>query len=425
VNTKTNGAKQRTNWAGNHVFAATELLLPASVAEIQAAVRGRTRLKALGVGHSFNAIADTAGCQLSLRGFDDMALDAAARTVTVGAGVTYGRLAPWLDAQGFAVPNLASLPHISVLGACATGTHGSGVGNGGLATAVVAFEMVDGTGAIVRLSREDDLDIFAGTVVALGALGIVTSVTLNVVPRFTIAQTVYEGLSFAELEQNLRAVLSSGYSVSLFTDWQDHRATQVWLKQRSDESAVANADFFYGARLQQDKLHPLTGMPAENCTEQFGVPGPWYERLPHFRMEFTPSSGAELQTEYFVPLEHGWEAIKAVETLRDSITPLLIVSELRAIAADDLWLSMAYKRESLALHFTWKPEWAAVRTLLPLIEEKLVQFGARPHWAKMFTIPALRIAPLYARFDAFTALRKRFDPENRFSNGFLEDTVGT
>ena len=423
-NANRDGTKPRTNWAGNHVFAAAELLEPANIAEVQAAVRGRTRLKALGVGHSFNAIADTDGCQLSLRRFDKMTLDAAAQTVTLGAGITYGRLAPWLDIQGFAVHNLASLPHISVVGACATGTHGSGIDNGSLATAVVGIEMVDGTGAIVRLSRAADPDIFPGAVVALGALGVVTSVTLKVVPRFSIAQTVYQELSFAELERNLRAVLSSGYSVSLFTDWQDHRATQVWFKQRSDKFSVTGADLFYGARLQREKLHPLTGMPAENCTEQFGVPGPWYERLPHFRMELTPSSGAELQTEYFVPLEHGWEAITAVETLRDRITPLLIISELRAIAADDLWLSMAYKRESLALHFTWKPEWAAVRTLLPLIEEKLAPFGARPHWAKMFTIPASRIAPLYPRCDAFTALRKQFDPENRFSNRFLEDAAG-
>src|SRR6202021_3240609 len=104
------------------------------------------------------------------------------------------------------------------------------------------------------------------------------------------------------------------------------------------------------------------------CAEQQGVPGPWFERLAHFKMNFTPSSGRELQTEYFVPRDRGYEAILAVEQLKDRITPHLFVTELRTIAADDLWMSMAYKGDSMAIHFTWTPEWPEVKEILPLIE---------------------------------------------------------
>jgi xylitol oxidase len=239
-------------------------------------------------------------------------------------------------------------------------------------------------------------------------------------PRFDIAQGVYENLSFGELEHGLEEILSSGYSVSLFTDWQQHRVTQAWLKRRvEDGHAPEFPARFHGATLQAEKLHPLAGHSAENCTEQLGVPGPWYERLPHFRMDFTPSSGAELQTEYFVAREHGWAAIQAVEELRDQITPHLMVSELRAVAADALWLSMAYERASLAFHFTWKPDWAVVQHILPQVEAKLAPYGARPHWGKLFAMPGEHVRGLYPKFGEFAALREKYDPDRRFENRFL------
>ena len=214
--------------------------------------------------------------------------------------------------------NLASLPHVSVAGACATATHGSGSKNGNLSTAVSALEIVTADGEVVTLSRQKDGDRFAGAGVALGGLGVVTKVTLDVQPTFQVRQVVYENLSLAQLENHLDDIFASGYSVSLFTDWQNHRATQVWIKHRVEPGdSFEFAPEFYGAKLATRKLHPLAGHSAENCTEQMGIPGPWYERLPHFRMNFTPSSGAELQTEYFVPRNRGYEAILAVEKLRD------------------------------------------------------------------------------------------------------------
>ncbi len=410
---------KRTNWAGNYTFEAAHLDEPGNADEVRQIVKTVSHTKALGARHSFNNIADTAGDQISLKRLDQMTLNKEARTVTVGAGITYGHLAPWLDAQGFAVHNLASLPHVTVVGACATATHGSGLHNGNLSSIVSAIEFIDGNGNVVTLSRAANPDEFAGAVVGIGALGVITSITLDVVPTFQISQVVYENLSFDELGRNFEAIFGSGYSVSVFTDWQHHRGTQVWLKQTVSHDVAALPPLFYGATLQKTKLHPLAGHSAENCTEQQGIPGPWYERLPHFRMNFTPSSGAELQSEFFVPREHGYKAILAVEELRDHITPHLFVSELRTIAADNLWMSMAYQRDSLAIHFTWKPELESVRKVLPLIEAKLKPFEARPHWGKLFTVPHDQLQRLYPKLGDFQALVKHYDPNGRFRNDFL------
>ncbi len=381
-------------------------------------------MKALGARHSFNGIADSTGEQVSLEHMDEMTIDRAAHTVTVGAGVRYGRLAPYLDKEGFALHNLASLPHVTVVGACATATHGSGVKNGNLSTAVSGLEMVTAGGEVVKLSRAKDGERFRAAVVGLGALGVVTRITLDVQPTFQMTQVVYENLSFDQLEHHLEEIFASGYSVSLFTDWQNHRATQVWIKSRYDaKAAPAVKPEFFGATAAKQKLHPLAGHSAENCTEQMGIPGPWYERMPHFRMNFTPSSGAELQTEYFVPRERGYAAILAVEELRDQVTPHLFITELRTIAADDLWMSMAYRRDSMAIHFTWKPEWEAVKGVLPLIEAKLEPFEARPHWAKLFTMDPARLRRLYPKMAEFQAAAKKDDPEGKLRNAFLDRNV--
>jgi xylitol oxidase len=417
-------AAPRTNWAGNYTFHAKELLEPKSVEEVQQAVMSHAKLRALGSKHSFNGIADSMATQLSTKALDGMTIDKAAKTVTVGAGVTYGKLSPWLDAQGFALHNLASLPHISVMGACATGTHGSGPRNGNLSTAVVGLELVTGDGKVVTLSKEKDGDKFLAAVVNLGALGIVTHVTLRVQPTYQMKQVVYENLSFDQLEHNLDAIFSTGYSTSLFTTWADHRVQQVWIKSKvhTSDPATLPKDF-YGATLQTKKLHPVPGHDAEPCTEQLGTPGPWFERLPHFRMNFTPSSGKEIQAEYFVPREHGYAAIRAVEELHAKITPHLFITELRTIAADDLWLSMAHQRESMAIHFTWKPEPDAVNALLPQIEAKLAPFQPRPHWAKVYSLPAAKLDAQYPKLADFKALMKQYDPQGKFRNAYIDQHI--
>ncbi|HEV2274903.1 MAG TPA: FAD-binding protein [Acidobacteriaceae bacterium] len=414
----------RTNWSGNYRFHAEKLYQPETLAQVQETVKSCSKLRALGSRHSFNGIADSTSSQISLHHLDAIVLDPKARTVTVGGGVTYDKLAPWLDAHGFALPNLASLTEITVPGACATATHGSGNHNGNLATPVSAMEIVTAGGEVSHLSRERDGAAFLGAVIGLGGLGVVTRITLDVLPTFQVRQAVYENLSIDQLKDHLNDVFASGYSVSLFTDWQHHRIGQVWVKSRVEPgSASALPRELFGATLAKTRLHPIPGHSAESCTEQMGIPGPWFERLPHFRIGFTPSAGAELQSEFFIPREKGYEAILAVEELRDHITPHLYVSELRTIAADSFWMSPCYQRPSMTIHFTWKPETAAVMNVLPMIEAKLAPFHARPHWAKLFTMPPAHIQSLYAKLPDFRALLQHYDPQGKFRNAFLNTNL--
>jgi alditol oxidase len=414
----------RENWSGNITYSTERVYTPASVDDVQDVVKRCDKLRALGSRHSFNTIADSNSNQVSLQHLDSIDINDKAHTVTVGAGLKYGQLAPVITERGYALHNLASLPHISVAGAIATATHGSGIHNGNLATAVSGLELITADGKLLQVTRDANEAQFLGAVVGLGALGVVTRVTLDLQPTYEVAQSVYRNLSFDHLKDNFDEIFGAGYSVSLFTDWQNHRATQVWIKRRLGPGVKNDwQPEFFGARLATEKLHPIEGHAADACTEQQGIPGPWYERLPHFKMNFTPSSGRELQTEYFVPRDRGYEAMLAVEKLRDRITPHLFVTELRTIAADNLWMSMAYQRPSLAIHFTWKPEWPEVRQILPLVEEQLAPFGPRPHWAKLFTVPPPRLQAQYARLGEFKGLLQHHDPSAKFRNEFLETNL--
>ncbi len=410
-----------TNWAGNYTYSTGNLHRLASVEQVRTFVKEHDSLKVLGTRHCFNGIADSPHALISLEPMDQVvALDPRARTVSVEAGVTYGRLCPHLHDRGFALHNLASLPHISIVGACATATHGSGIKNGNLATAVSALDFVTAGGDVLTLSREKDGDTFLGAVVNLGAIGVVTRITLDVQPTFMMRQHVYENLPLAQLTDHFDGIMSAGYSVSLFTDWQNKRINEVWIKRRVEDGNATAADpDFHGAKLATRNLHPIAELSAENCTEQMGVPGPWYERLPHFRMGFTPSSGKELQSEYFVPRKDAVEAILAIERLRDRVGPHLLISELRTIDADRLWMSPCYERPGLAIHFTWKPEWDAVRKLMPVIEKELAPYAARPHWGKLFTVEPAQLRSRYEKLSDFKDLLERHDPRGKFRNGFL------
>jgi alditol oxidase len=413
------------NWAGNVDYSTENLYSATSINQVQEFVKKRNKLKVLGTRHCFNKIADSADYFLSLKEMDEViALDPQARTVTVAAGVTYGKLCPYLHAKGFALHNLASLPHISVAGACSTATHGSGEKNGNLATAVSALEFVTAAGDAVKLSREKDGETFLGSVVGLGALGVITNVTLDVQRTFLMRQYVYENLPLRQMQDHFDAIESSAYSVSLFTDWRKQRINEVWLKSCVEPALEFRATSeFFGAKLATRNLHPIAELSAENCTEQMGVPGPWFERLPHFRMGFTPSAGKELQTEYFVPRRHAVDAILAVERLRDQVTPHLMISEIRTIAADDFWMSPCRNQPSVAIHFTWKQDWPAVRALLPIIERELAPFHVRPHWGKLFTISPDQLKAAYEKLSEFVQLAKKFDPHAKFRNDFLNTNV--
>jgi xylitol oxidase len=408
------------NWAGNYRYSTDRLYRARSLEQVQEFVKQHGQLRVLGTRHCFNGIADSTHNLLSLREMDQVVgLDQRARTVTVEAGMSYGQMCPYLDAKGFALHNLASLPHISIAGACATATHGSGPKNGNLSTAVSAMEIVTAGGEVLKLFRDKDGRTFQGGVVNLGALGVVTKVTLDVQPTFMMRQDVYLNLPMAQVKDHFEDIASAGYSVSLFTDWQKGGMNEVWIKRRVDQGVMAAKPEFYGATLATRNVHPIVELSAENCTEQMGVPGPWYERLPHFRMGFTPSSGKELQSEYFVPRRNAVEAILAVERLRDHVSPHLMISELRTIDADQLWMSPCYNQPSLAIHFTWKQEWESVRKVLPMIERELAPFKVRPHWGKLFTLAPAQLQLRYEKCGEFKQLLKQHDPQAKFRNEFL------
>ncbi|MCP2369555.1 xylitol oxidase [Agromyces terreus] len=457
------------NWAGNLEYGAARVARPASVDElaevVAAAAHDGTRVRALGSRHSFNRIADTEGVLVETAGLPArVELDPDARTVRVSAGIRYGELAEAIDREGWALANLASLPHISVGGAVATGTHGSGDGLGSLATAVAALDLVTADGSM-RTLRRGDAD-FDGAVVALGALGVVTSLELDVLPTYDVAQRVFERLPLDAVLADLDAVTGLATSTSLFTTWRDPDVIdQLWLKQRTDASSItpfrpdassirrsppfetpgrAKIDGStlaqaaasgitpaapalleeMGVRAATVKRHPLPDVSAEHCTDQLGVPGRWFDRLPHFKLGFTPSNGDELQSEFLVPRAHAADAIEAVRALAPRIAPLLQVCEIRTVAADALWLSSSYGTPAVGVHFTWLPDAPAVEALLPALQAALAPFDARPHWGKLFDVASAvadgRMSRVYPRLADFAALRDRLDPNRVFGNDLLE-----
>ncbi|WP_136605380.1 FAD-binding protein [Paenibacillus dokdonensis] len=411
---------QNHNWAGNYKYSTSELHIPETLEQVREIVARSRRIKVLGTRHSFNGIADSSEMQLSLEKLNRViALDRENHRVTVEGGIRYGDLCRYLNDQGYALHNLASLPHITVAGACATATHGSGVRNANLAAAVHSMEIVRADGDMMHFSRDHEEGV-NGAAVGLGGLGVVTKITLDIIPAFEMSQYVYENLPLENLEEHFDEITSAAYSVSLFTDWKESRFNQVWLKHRMvDGISVGMGPEFFGATRAPRNVHPVPGYTAENCSEQMGIPGPWFERLPHFRMEFTPSAGEELQSEYFVPRQVAYQALCAIDELREHISPLLYVSEVRMIAEDELWMSPCYKQDSVAIHFTWKPYWQAVQQVLPMIEERLSPFAACPHWAKLFTMPPAQLQALYKRLPDFRKLLLHCDPEGKFRNQFL------
>lgn len=413
------GPPRHTNWAGNQAYHARRIHSPRSIEALQGLVRTSTRIRAVGSRHSFNEIADTTGDLVSLTGLPrTVEVDAAGRRVTVGAGLRYGDVAGILEHRGLALANLASLPHISIAGACATGTHGSGVALGSLATAVSGLEFVGTDGDLRTVDRASGDAALAASVVSLGALGIVTRLTLDVEPTFRVRQQVFDEVPFDAVAADLDSVAGAAYSVSLFTDW--HAPTfQVWLKHRVRGDGGPLPRSLLGVPSARVDRHPIPGVDPSACTVQRGVAGPWHLRLPHFRMGFTPSAGDELQSEYFVDRRDAPAALEALARLGPRIAPLLQVSEVRFVAADDLWLSPAYRRASATLHFTWRPDWPAVRRLLPAIEDTLEPFAPRPHWGKLFTMDADLVRSRYARLGAFADLARGLDPSGRFTNAFV------
>ncbi|GAA1101000.1 D-arabinono-1,4-lactone oxidase [Nocardiopsis metallicus] len=402
------------NWAGNLTYASPRIHRPASLDRLRALVRDSPRIRALGSGHSFNGVADSTHDLVRLDALpQEIEVDPSASTVTVSAGTRYAELAAELHRRGFALGNLASLPHISVAGSCATGTHGSGDAQPCLAAAVRGIERVGPDGEAAWLRRGDE--VFPGAVVALGALGVVTRLTLEIEPAFQVSQRVRLDVPLDEVADRFDAVFGSAYSVSLFTDWEADTG-RVWLKHREGDPEGDWA----GGHAATGPEHPVPGAPTDPATEQLGLAGPWFERLPHFRPEFQPSAGQELQSELYLPRAAVPEAFAALRGIGSLIAPVLHVSEVRTVRADDMWLSPSYGRDSVTFHFTWLPDPEAVAPVLAAVEERLAPLGARPHWGKLSTLPPEEVMASYPRAADFAGLLERIDPEGKFRNPFVD-----
>ena len=413
------------NWAGNVWFQPRRLYRPRSMDELRQALEGSDRVRAVGSAHSFSRVADSEGVLINLadmqRGFD---VDNASRLARVSGSWTYGDLCPRLHEAGWALENLASLPHITVVGACATATHGSGRRLGCLAAQIEKVEMLTADGELVTLAEGDDR--FPAAAVSLGALGVVTALTLRLRPAFLIVQHVHERIPLEVIVADLEATMTHAYSVCLFTDWEERPYADVWVKrliEDGDDADDMEAEPLFGVPAISSKRHPLREGSVDACTEQRTV-GPWHLRLPHFRADRTPASGDELQTEYFVPWEHASAAISAVAALGSRIRPVLLLTEIRTVAADHLWLSPFCGRDSLAIHFSWRNDWEEVRAVLPLLEEALAPYRARPHWGKLFTYPREYLERVYGTsMMLFRDAAGALDPRGRFRNEFLDRWV--
>ena len=413
-------ASQLSNWSGSYQFTAREVIAARTIGDVQKAVEQKAvkqggKVRAIGTRHSFNDLADNGATLVDVTGIEsDPVIDEQARTVTVGAGTSYGVLAAWLEKHGWALHNLGSLPHISIAGATATGTHGSGSRNKILSAAIAGLEYVAADGELRHAKRGDDA--FDGMAVGLGAFGIVVRITLDIEPSYDIRQDSYAGLTWDRVLDDPAAIMDAAYSVSLFTDWTGPTLRAAWVKRRPAETE--NVDDFFGAKRNPGQVRFIDA-PEDNLTI-CGVPGPWSQRLPHFRLDTLPSNGDEIQSEYFVDKRHAAQAFEALRRRAKSIAPVLQVSEIRSIAADTLWLSGSYQRETIALHFTWLNSPDQVDAAVKQVEEALEPFDARPHWGKVSHVTAERVKQLYPRLTDARALFERLDPGGRFGNDRLE-----
>lgn len=409
------------NWAKNVTYATDDIRQPTTVEELAEIIATTPKLRILGTRHAFNELANSTEVLVNLEKMATDEVEVVGTTadgqkiVRVWGPTRYGDLAVKLDEQGLALATMASLPHISVAGAIQTGTHGSGDEVSSLSTQVTAIEFLNARGELVRLTEDDD-DL-RGAVVGLGALGPITHVELRTEPSYQMTQTIYDGVRWDDVLDRFDEFTALADSVGVFTQWSedDGCIEQVWTKHRSPESPDFSS---FGGTPATEKRHTVLGDDPEPTTEQ-GEPGPWFERLPHFKLDFNPSSGEEIQVEYLVPRTDAVDTLRRLREIGDHIRPLLFVSELRTVKGDDLWLSMAHDTDVVAIHFTFHPDEEKVLALLPDIEKRLPQ-TARPHWGKVNLVDPVEATRRFPRWDDFVALARRHDPDRKFVNEHLE-----
>jgi len=406
------------NWSKNVDFNDRAFLQPESLAELQELVRSNQKIRSRGTAHCFNEIANTSSYAIGLAKMPRVIeVSAATNSVRVSSGLTYGELAPALHDQGWALNNLASLPHISIAGSISTGTHGSGIKNQNLANQVLSLDIVTAEGELRHIDRTNPA--FNALVVGLGLGGVVYQYELKIEPTFEIRQVIYPEIPLDVLQRNFDQIMGTAYSVSCFTDWSRAQIGNLWCKFRDVEVIPESVG---GSAKADKKYHPIPSVDPVACTDQLGESGDWHQRLSHFKLEFTPSVGEEIQTEFFVDRKDAAAAIEAVSNLGEEITPLLWITELRTIAADDLWLSGAYQRDTLAIHFTWKKD-LAIYPVIEKVEAALRPYNYRPHWGKVFTADGKYLSSVYPKMSEFKALVEALDPTSKFENLFTRKFI--
>ncbi|KAK3270130.1 hypothetical protein CYMTET_21453 [Cymbomonas tetramitiformis] len=438
------------NWAGNIKFQ-TEVLYPTTVEEVVDIVVSHDKVRVLGTGHSFNNVAfgherGSSSVLISTRNLREVIDCCNNSVVRIQSGVTYADLGEFLRTRGLALPNIASLPGITVTGAASTATHGSGMKNPILASAVKSLTLVthDGElrtftrpgrkfnqadGTFTSLATEAHELQFHSAVVGLGAVGVVVEMEIELVPSFDIQLCIYENIPLKALDkpQRFELLILRTYSTSLFTDWTGDAFSSVWLKSKLNygetgepcESRYKNKDVATKA------VHPIPGLDAEACSKP-GV-GPSHQQLPHFLDGFTPSNGDELQSEYFVSLRHWRPVTQALFKFgkQGGFGKVLQISEVRFLQGDDFTLSpcsvLGGVNGCAAFHFTWHHDAPEVRKVLQAVEDLLGRFDPLPHWGKVFNMEAGILRARYGedRLNAFRTLLQDTDWEGKFENEWM------
>ena len=407
------------NWAGNLTFSAKEFIEIDNISKLQQVVSNSQGVKVLATGHSFNAIGDTKDTLISLKNLSNgIEIDSQNAQALIPAGMAYADAARYLESKGWAFSNMASLGEVKIAGAISTGTHGSGSNNGVLSTSVVGLEIVLGSGELLTIDQSNSEE-FAGFVISLGALGVFTKIKMRIVPSFSVKQFVYENIGIQAVAENFDTVFNSAYSVSYFSNWAKNSTGQIWMKFLDDSSSDNLSDNWLGANQAKAKQHPVKINNPDPCTDQLGISGKWLYRLPHFKLDSSPASGDEVQTEYLVDRKYVKEYIQDLRTIGDEIAPRVYATEIRTIKSDELWLSGAYQRETVGFHFTWKKSDTLV-DFLPRIEEILGKHHGRPHWAKLFSVKSDELSARYPKYSNFEALLKKYDPKKKFRNKFID-----
>uniref|UniRef100_A0A915D0Y3 FAD-binding PCMH-type domain-containing protein n=1 Tax=Ditylenchus dipsaci TaxID=166011 RepID=A0A915D0Y3_9BILA len=417
------------NWGGNFNFSTQDIKYPTTTAGVQQLVKEcKGKIRPVGTRHSFSEIANTNDTLICLVHMNlILSVDPSVPSVTVQAGITYTDLIPFLQSIGLAIPMMASLGEISIAGAINTAVHGSGAGIGNLATQVLGLQMVLADGSVVQYSKgQNDTELAAATV-GLGALGIVTQVTLQAQPTYNLAINVFENMDMSVLDTQLYNITHSGYAINMWSTFGTPGVLdQVWITTKVDSNGVnayGNVSQLYGAPAATAQSSPIAALPPTYVVPQMGIVGPYYERLTDYDLGLSGQEGQQTQSEYYVDFDDFVPALKALQTLSAEINAVVYVALFRITEKDELWMSPQYKKTTMAIHFSWQPKLDQVMALLPKIEAALAPFNPIPHWGKLYTLKPEQYLPLLPKYPEWREQVELHDPTHKFRNKWLEENI--